>query len=225
MRRPQVPREGVEAQRPVQVDGHVLALVDLAGGVVGGPAVEDDHRGAEGQHLLDEVVDQEGLPGPRHAGHDGVRQRAVEEVKGDRLAARVGVELRRRVAAGVVAVERQQVRRRQRRDAAASAQHLVFRILEVQPQGQALQEELVPEDGLGGELQAEAAAGLGEDREGRGHGALGSPPQDQVHPGVQDGGGGVAHHGVQVLAQLAALRVLLAEQGVLLDVGEASFLP
>ena len=225
MRRAQVSREGVEAQRLVQVDRHVLALVDLAGCVVGGPAVEDDHRGAKRQNLLDEVIDQEGLPGARHAGDDGVRQRTVEEVAGDSLAARVGVELRRRLAAGVVAVQGQQVGRRQGRDASASPQHLVLGILEVQAQGQALQEELVPDDGLGSKFEAQAPAGLGNDRDRRGHGTVGSSPQNQMHPRVQDGRGGVAHHGVEVVPQLPAFGVFLAEHGVALDVGETALLP
>ena len=50
-------------------------------------------------------------------------------------------------------------------------------------------------------------------------------PQDQVHPRVQNGRRGVAHHGIEVVPQFPALGVLFAEHGVALDVGEASLLP
>ena len=82
----------------------------------------------------------------------------------------------------------------------------------------------MPDDGLRHEFESQAPAGLGDDRQGRGHGAVRPAPQHQVHPRVQDGGGGVAHHGVQVVPQLAALGIFLAEQGIALDVGETPLL-
>ena len=222
---PQVAGERVEAHRPVEVDLDVLALVHLAGGVVGRPAVENDHRTAQGQHLLDEMVHQEGLARPGLARHDGVgRGGGVEQVAGDRLAAPVDIELHRRLAAGVVAVQRQQVRRRQRRDAPRAPQHAVPGVLQVEAEGQRLQEELVAEDVLRQELQVQAPRRLRQHRDGRGDGAVGPAPQHQVHPRVQDVGVGVFHDAVEVFAQPHLLGVFVAEGGVALQVGEVSLL-
>ena len=81
------------------------------------------------------------------------------------------------------------------------------------------------DDRLRHELQADPAPRLRDRRERRRHRAPGAAPQHQVNPRVQDVRGRVAHHGVQVLAQLSLLRVFLAEQVVALDVGEVALLP
>ena len=103
-------------------------------------------------------------------------------------------------------------------------QHAVPGVLEVEAEGQRLQEELVPEDVFRQELQVQAPRRLRQHRDGRGQRTVGPAPQHQVHPRVQDVGGGVFHDAVEVFAQPHLLRVFVAQGGVALQVGEVALL-
>ena len=164
-------------------------LVDLAQGVVGSPAVEDDHRRAQRQHLLDKMVHQEGLAGARLAGHDGVRRRAgVEQVAGDGLAPAVGVELP--PASGC---------RCSRRTGARGAPPPATRFsgcvvaggplgyLRLRPRGSDCRNNWCPRMSSGRNSRPRRRPDCVSTEHGGGHRAVGPSPQHQVHAGMQNG--------------------------------------